>query len=558
MRRRSPHSSVGLFGEVAVAVAALACSAEGGHVVPRDGGGPDTDGAVPLLDPGRKDMHRLNSAEYNATVRDVLGTQLEPASGSWQGGEAAGFDNIASVLHVDATQYQRYFDAAKDLAAEVVASDERRARFVPCKLEDEACVTSSIQSAGRRLFRRPLEPDELATYRRVYDAARDLGDDGPSAFSLTLQALLSSAELLYRIEVDPHPESPDAHPLGPFELASRLSYFLWSSAPDDTLLAAAADGSLTGLDTLSATVDRMLDDPRAERLVTNFAGQWLGARDVIAHPVAPNYDQWGRDIAQSASQEILLYFSDFLKSGRSWFEFPKADINFVDAPLAYFYGMPGSVATDVGIFERVEYSKDQRKGFFGLAGFLAVSSFDRRTSPSRRGLMIAGNLLCSEPAPPPPNIPKLESAAPDGGADPMSLDVRHLLERHRSDPQCAGCHSLIDSYGLALENYDGIGLYRSSYGDGSAINASVNLADGRTFEGLDGLADVVSNDPRFGACLARKLLTYGLGRTLTSSDEPHLERALDDWLRPGTPPSIRRLIHALVASEAFRYRRGGK
>jgi hypothetical protein len=518
-----------------------------------DGG----DGEAAPLDPGRKDLHRLNSTEYNATVRDVLGTKLEPANGSWRGSEAAVFDNIASVLHVDANQYQRYFDAAKDLATDVVASEELRARFVSCKLQDQACVKASIGAAGLRLFRRPLESAELATYQRVYDAARELGDDEPAAFSLTLQALLASAETLYRVEVDPKPESTDPHPLGPFELASRLSYFLWSSAPDEMLLAAADDGSLTRLDTLSTTVDRMLDDSRSERLVTSFAGQWLGARDVLAHPVAPSYSQWDRQVAQSASQEILLFFADFLRSGRSWFELPTADINFVDAPLAYFYGMPASTAPDVGTFERVEYTADQRKGFFGLAGFLAVSSFDRRTSPSRRGLMITGNLLCAEPPPPPPNIPKLENEAADSGADGTTFNVRRMLEKHRSHPDCAGCHSLVDSYGLALEQYDGIGLTRTSYSDGSPIDVAVTLGD-VSFQGLDGLADVVSHDPRFGECLARKLLTYGLGRTLTDADKPHLQRALDEWLSPGTPPSIRRLIHALVASEAFRYRRGGK
>jgi hypothetical protein len=301
----------------------------------------------------------------------------------------------------------------------------------------------------------------------------------------------------------------------------------------------------------------MLDDPRSERLVTNFAGQWLGARDVLAHPVAPNYYQWDRQVAQSASREILLYFADFLRSERSWFEFPTADINFVDAPLAYFYGMPASTAAEVGTFQRVEYTADQRKGFFGLAGFLAVSSFDRRTSPSRRGLMIAGNLLCSEPPPPPPKIPTLESELPEGG-EGATFNVRQMLEKHRARADCAVCHSLVDGYGLALEQYDGVGLARTAYSDGSPIDVSGTLPDGRSFQGLDGLADAVASDPRFGVCLARKLFSYGLGRNLTGSDEPHLRRALAEWLSPGTTPSLRRLIQALVASEAFRYRRGGK
>ena len=221
-----------------------------------------------------------------------------------------------------------------------MASDKLRARFVSCDLTDPACVTSSIERAGLRLVRRPLDPAELKTYRRVYESARALGEDEPAAFTLVLQTLLSSAEFLYRIELDPDPESTAGHPLGPFELASRLSYFLWSSAPDDGLLDAASNGSLLNAEVLSAAVDRMLADAKSERFVANFAGQWLGAREVLSHPVDPKFFQWSRPTAQAASQEILLYFSDFLRSGRSWFDFPAADVNFVDAALAYFYGIP--------------------------------------------------------------------------------------------------------------------------------------------------------------------------------------------------------------------------
>ena len=224
-------------------------------------------------------MHRLNSAEYNATVQDVLGTTLQPANGNWRGGELDGFDNIASVLGIDETQYDRYVEAAAALATEFMASEDLRDRFVSCDLSVPACARSSIQVAGVRLFRRPLTPDELQTYQRVYDSARALGDDESAAFTLTLQALLSSAEFLYRIEIDPRPDSTEPHPLGPFELASRLSYFLWSSAPDAALLASAFDGSLTEPATFSSVVDRMLDDPKSERFVTNFAGQWLCARE---------------------------------------------------------------------------------------------------------------------------------------------------------------------------------------------------------------------------------------------------------------------------------------
>jgi len=510
-------------------------------------------GAAATMDPGRKEMHRLNTVEYNATVADVLGTKLQPANGNWRGGELGGFDNMAAALGVDEAQYQRYFDAAKALAAEVFAGDELRARFVACDVAEPACARATLEAAGLRLFRRPLGADELATYVSLYESALALGDTPLAALSLAFQALLASAEFLYRIELDPDPQTTTVHALSSYELATRLSYFLWSSAPDEALLAAASTDSLGDPASLPAAVDRMLDDPKSERFVDQFAGQWLGARQVLSHPVAPALYQWTPNVAKAAGEEMVLYFSEFVRSERSWFEFPVADVNYVNDWLALFYGMPSQQETT-----RVEYAGDERAGFFGLAGFLALSSFDRRTSPSLRGRWIASNLLCSKPQDPPPDVPKLE----DGGVDTSTLDVRQLLELHSRDPRCKGCHAEFDPYGLALEEYDAIGLHRTAYSDGTPVDATAVLPPSDTYpegvelKGLDGLSRVVASDPRFGACLAEKLLTYGLGRPVLETDRPYLARVQADWLAPGEIPSIRRLVRTLVLSEPFRYRHG--
>jgi hypothetical protein len=301
-----------------------------------------------------------------------------------------------------------------------------------------------------------------------------------------------------------------------------------------------------------------LNDAKSERFVASFAGQWLGARRVLSHPTLPRFYQWNPNVARAAGQEMLLYFAEFLRGDRSWHEFALADFNYADSFLATFYGIPNELP-DWGPLERFEFHDDRRAGFFGLAGFLAISSFDRRTSPSKRGDWIARSLLCSPPLTPPPNVPQLDPEADDTSM----LNVRQRLERHREAPGCAGCHSLFDPYGLALEEYGPIGLYRSSYEDATPVDARTTLPpsdvhpEGLNIEGLDGLARAVAEDPRFGRCLATKLLTYGLGRVVTPSDEPHLQAALDSWQVPGQTPSIRRLIHALVTTSAFRSRRGG-
>jgi hypothetical protein len=305
---------------------------------------------------------------------------------------------------------------------------------------------------------------------------------------------------------------------------------------------------------LSASVGRMLDDPKSERFVANFAGQWLGARDVLSHPVGSKPFAWSPQVAVAAGDEMLRFFAEFLRTDRSFFEFPVADVNYVESWLASLYGMPRPTGTP----ERVEYTGDRRAGFFGLAGFLALTSFDRRTSPSLRGSWIAANLLCKPPDDPPPDVPRLE---PDG-VDASTLSVRQILERHSQNPSCAGCHALFDPYGLALEEYDEIGQHRTTYADGTPVDASTALPPSETYPeglavaGLEGLARAVADDPALGRCLAEKLLTYGLGRTISPADQPFLEQAQSVWLAPGEVPSVRRLIHTLVLSQPFRFRRG--
>lgn len=497
---------------------------------------------------GTKSIHRLNSAEYNATVADVLGTTLQPATANWRGGELEGFDNMASVLGVDATQYERYMIAAEELTADLLANPGMRDRLIPCSVpDDQACVQSILETSGLRIFRRPIEAEEVTTYSKVYAAARTIGDDHYASAGLMIQALLSSAEFIYRIEIDPDIKSTKDHPITAYELASRLSYFLWSSAPDEKLLTAAADGSLTDEETLRQTVLAMLADPKSDRFVQNFAGQWLGARRVIGHPTSPEvYPSWNANVANAASEEMYSYFDEFLRSDRSWLEFLTLDLNFVDAALARHYGMPEPAAGTV----RMENVEDERFGFLGLAGFLAISSFDRRTSPTLRGKWVLANLMCSDPPPPPAGVDVAELDEP-GSTD--SQNVRDRLEEHRSNPGCANCHALFDPFGLALEKFDGVGQFRDTYEGNEVIDNNTDLA-GVPFSGLAGAAEIASAQPEFGPCVAEKMLTYGLGRPLHKSDMPYLEEMTQEWLESGETPTLAKAIQGLVLTKTFRYR----
>jgi hypothetical protein len=546
------------FLGIAALLGALGCtgvvggSGDGANPGGPGGPGPGTGGSTggpgggtggfvgTATNPGRGEMHRLNANEYNATVKDVLGTTAQPANANWRGGQLEGFDNIASQLGLDDGLFTQYVDAADTLSTEVVTNPALKAKFVTCATEDAACVSDIISKAGLKIFRRPLRPAEVTTYQKVYTQARAQGVDHDAGIKHVLWSLLSSAEFLYRIEL---PKGTTKRPLDGFELASRMSYFLWTSAPDDALLQAASQNALSTDAQVQTTLDRMLADPKASRFVEAFAGQWLGGRKVTAHAVAADkFPLWTQDVATAATDEIYAYFSEFLHGERKWTDFLKADINFVNAPLAAVYGMTGVTGTEV---KQVSYTMDQRSGFLGLAGFLAMSSMDRRTSPTLRGKWVLSSLLCTEAPPPPANVPKLEV----GGTDLENGNVRQALEKHRTRADCANCHAIFDPFGMALEKYDAIGRYRETYNDGSPIDDSATL-EGAPFAGLNGAADIVTSNAEFNSCVTKKMFIYALGRSPSAEDEAWVQQIKGQWETSGL--TLKGLVSGLVKSVPFR------
>ena len=507
------------------------------------------------IDPGRVPIHRLNNTEYNNTVRDLLGTSAQPAS-SFLAEEGLNFDNTASALGMTSAQYEAYFKAAADLMTEAGKTPAELSRFLTCTPTKAAdpCARQIVEAFGAKVYRRPLETAEVDRAMKVFDGAMERMLSGTDAMLLTLRAMLSAANFLYRVEYDPNPASVTPHVVSGYELASRLSYLTWSSMPDDALFAKAKDNSLLTNATLEAELTRLLADPKANAFIESFAGQWLDIRKLVTHSVTPQvFSTYTPALSDAMLQEGYLWFQEFVNQDRPLSDWFTADFNYVNDSLAQHYGMP---AAGGSALKRVAVTTDQRKGFFGLASFLTHTSFPSRTSPTLRGAWVLSELLCSPPPPPPNDIPKLdESATPDEMAEaPGTENVKQRLERHRTEAACAACHRILDPIGLGLERFDGIGRYREAYGNGDAIDPAGMLPDGTAFAGTDQLGELIGKDPRFATCVASKLYTYALGREVETYDAALLTKLQADWTTRGL--TIRNLMKEVVLSNAFRFRRG--
>lgn len=504
-----------------------------------------------VRDVNRVGIHRLNNTEYDNTVRDLLGVSETPANTFIADEKALGFDNIADALGMTDAQYEQYFDAAASLTDAVFADAKLRARIVTCtpaSALDTKCSETIIRAFGMRAFRRPVRDEEVEKLVALAAEATQIGEDFDGSIAHVVRAMLSSVPFLYRVELDPDPTASTPHALNGYELASRLSYLLWSTMPDDALFAAAEHDELSDDARLSQQLARMLADPRSARFLSGFAAQWLGLRALQSHQVEPSvFPEWGEPLRDAMIREGLAYFDLFLHGERSLSEFFSADVNFVDDTLADLYGMNG------GPYDPKKptiVTSDARRGFLGLASFLTFTSFAYRTAPTLRGKWVLENLLCQEIPAPPPNVPQLVKM----DEVDQSLNVRERLAEHRANPTCASCHATLDPIGLGLESFDAIGRYRERYAEGDAVDASGVLPSGETFDGLLELSSLLAKDDRLADCASEKLLTYALSRKLEDGDQPFLAEIRERFTRDGG--SVRALLEQIVLSEPFRSRRG--
>jgi len=425
-----------------------------------------------------------------------------------------------------------------------------RDAIVFCDIADDACRQDVLKTFASRAWRRPATDQEVAALEQLVQLAQDEGDSVDVGLELAVRAVLLSPHFIFRPELDDDPTSTLPHALNGFELANRLSYFIWNSMPDQALFDAAAAGELDTTEGIAAQVDRMLADPRAMALVENFAGQWLLVRSLDDHvpdyQTFPSYDDTLRDAFRN---ETELFFQEFLKGELPINEILTAEFTYLNDRLASHYGVPFEGGSQ---FEKVDLSDNpERFGLLTLGSILTVTSYPNRTSPVKRGVWILENLLCDGPPPPPPGV---ETDLMDGDTPTNSL--RERLAAHRADPVCASCHSLMDPLGLGMENYDGIGAFRTEEAGGFAIDASGDIDDLGTFDGARQMAELIQDDARFSACLIEKLFVYALGRDMTEADDPHIEKVAEalaeaDYRLPAA-------IELVATSPPFRMRRGTK
>ncbi len=391
----------------------------------------------------------------------------------------------------------------------------------PTTADELTCANSILSALGSRAYRRPITRAESDRLMALYRTGREQGGF-EKGIEFGLRGILANPKFVYRAERDPATVAPGStYRIDDYELASRLSFFLWSSIPDEELMSVAGRGRLHDAAVLEAQVRRMLGDPRAQSMVTNFAGQWLQLRNLRSSlPDKEEFPDFDDNLRRSFQRETELFFDSITREDRSVLDLLTADYTFVDERLAKHYGITGVYGSH---FRRVKLTDGARRGLLGQGSVLTITSHGNRTSPVVRGKWVLDNLLGTPPPPPPPNVPPLDEGE---GVAPKAM--RERMEQHRRSPACANCHKIMDPIGLALENFDAVGAWRTVDG-GTPIDASGQLSDGTPIDGPVSLRNALLRRREvFVRTMTEKLLTYALGRSADFSDMPTVRSIVRD------------------------------
>ncbi len=493
-----------------------------------------------LPEPPAPDISRFLKIPANATAEEAAKLRKEAQL------------KIALIRAPANRAYIHYVEVIGPYNQTKGASPESLAKIYTCGHLDgkhvAGCDRKIVAAMARRAFRRPVTQQEIAPYLKLIALTQKQGGTFADGIATAIEGLMVSPDFLFRVEKNP-PVSADSVPVTPTELASRLSYFLWSSMPDEELLRASEAGTLRKPEVLEAQVRRMLKDPKANALVENFAGQWLELRRLeSAVPDRDKFPQFEEYLRISMRKESELFFGNIMRQDRSVLEMLDAKYTFLNQRLAEFYGIKTVKGPE---FRQVDLTGTHRGGILTQASVLTASSYATRTSPVLRGKWVLENLLNAPPPPPPPNVPPLEEAKAG-----TSASLRQVMEAHRANALCASCHSKMDPLGFGLENYNAIGEWRDQDGK-FPIDSSGVLPDGRTFKGPEELkAILLSNKAAFADCITEKMLTYALGRGLEGYDRAAVKEIVNGLAANDYKFST--LVMGIVRSMPFQMKRGEK
>jgi hypothetical protein len=511
---------------------------------PSGPGGVGPGGAPSAEQPGRTALRRLTHLEYNNTVRDLLGLR-DDFAGTFADDEEAGGFAANTVSPVSEALADQYHAAADTVATRAVAAGVNKIAPCPATSTPDACAQDFVRSFGRRAFRRPLTPEEVARYKQVYTAGAS-GADFASGVGLVITAMLESPNFLYLPEHgDRKAAEKDALPLDPYETAARLSYFITATMPDADLSAAADQNALRTPDQIAAHAKRLLASPQARDSVVSFYLQLLEMPDLATiDKDAKLFPQYTPAVRDAMAADLNAFASRTTLEGDGRLETVlTAGYAYPPAALAPIYGLPDGMANGNA---QVTLPKGQRAGLLTLPAVMAVYAQPDQTRPVGRGFLIADKLLCNTPPPAPDNVPMLPPPAPN-------VTTRERLEKHRSDPACAGCHGLFDPFGLTFEIYDPIGRYRMTENNKPVDASGRNLPGGFTdVKDATELLPQLARNETVRSCLVKQWFRYALGRVEVSQDDATLAIARAAFARADY--GIRELVVGLATTRGFRYR----
>lgn len=499
--------------------------------------------------PGHVPPHRINKDEYNLTVRKLLGITGSPGVNLPEENEAFGFKNIATILSVTNVSIDRYLDASEAAVGEAFTNNSATVftcnnQRVSAATLSRACADEIIGRIGEAAYRRPMTAAERTQALASVDAAIAQSQPVSEGLRWGLESILVSPSFLFRVIQHPAPNDPaTVKTLDGNELATRMSYFLWSSSPDAQLKAAGANGTLTQLPIMEAQVMRMLQDPQAQALVEGFAKQWLQIHRFETQNLDSAIYNFPAATRNDMVTETNMFLRDSILGNAGVLSLINADYSYLNANLASHYGVTGAPASGFG---RVSLANTERRGLMGQGSVLVSTSLPTRTSVVRRGKWILDNIIC-EPPPAPP-------AAVEGLPGDPGGSLKDKMAAHRNNPVCASCHNSIDPAGFALERFDADAKWRNTYRDGQAVDTAGVMPDGKPVAGALSLSKILENDPRFRTCVTKKLMTYALGRALAAEDQCTVNRLAQDQIGPAVPFST--LVKGVVTSDPFRKQSG--